>query len=110
VVAKAIAKSLSFGLYLDGVQVGFARVISDYVTYAYLADVYIEEPHRGKGLAQQLLRAVLAHPDLQGLRRWMLGTRDAHGLYRKAGFQEVANPGTWMEIIDPDVYLRGQDR
>ena len=106
-VAKAIRNSLPFGLYVDGRQIGFARVISDSVTYAYVADVYVEEEHRSKGLALKLMEAVRGHPDLRGLRRWMLGTKDAHGLYRKVGFQNVEIPERWMEISDPDVYTRG---
>lgn len=106
-LVKAIRKSLPFGLYLDGRQIGFARVISDGVTYAYVADVYVDEEHRSKGLALMLMQAVRAHPDLQGLRRWMLGTKDAHGLYHKVGFRNVEIPERWMEISDPDVYTRG---
>jgi GNAT superfamily N-acetyltransferase len=107
IVAEAIGNSLPFGLHLDGRQIGFARVISDYATYAYVADVYVEEEFRGQGLGLMLMQAVCAHPDLQGLRRWMLGTKDAHALYRKVGFQDVASPERWMEIADPDVYTRG---
>jgi GNAT superfamily N-acetyltransferase len=96
-VARSLEHSLSFGLYDDDGQAGFARVISDMTTYAYLADVYIEEHHRGKGLSKLLLGAVLSHPDLQGLRRWTLATRDAHELYRQIGFTELLFPERWME-------------
>src|SRR5262249_49356968 len=81
-LCRAIAGSLCFGVYKDGRQVAFARVISDRATFAYLCDVYVLEEHRGKGLAKWLMEAVTAHPDLQGLRRFVLVTRDAHGLYR----------------------------
>lgn len=103
-VARSIENSVPFGLYLDGEQVGFARVISDRASYAYLADVYVEEPHRGKGLSKLLLGAVMAHPELQGLRRWILGTRDAHGLYRRFGFTELQRPERWMEKAAPGLY------
>ena len=102
----AIANSLPFGVYRDGTQVGFARAISDYVTFAYLADVYIEESHRGRGLSKLLLDALLQHPQLQSLRRWMLGTRDAHGLYAQFGFIPLAEPARWMELPDPDAYTK----
>src|SRR5438093_12613276 len=82
-VKKAVAGSLCFGLYHRGAQVGFARVVSDRATFAYLADVYVLEAHRGKGLARWLVSTVLAHPELPGLRRWLLATRDTHGLYEK---------------------------
>ena len=105
VVARAIAGSLSFGLY-DGTggQVGFARVITDRATYAYVADVFVDEAQRGKGLGKLLMRAIMSHPDLQGLRRWSLATWDAHGLYRQFGFRELAHPERFMEIADADVY------
>lgn len=104
VVERSIANSLNFGLYDGQEQVGFARVVTDRATFAWIADVYVEEGHRGQGLGKLLMRAVMAHPDLQGLRRWMLGTRDAHGLYRQFGFAELAHPGNWMDRHDPDVY------
>src|SRR5881397_2633867 len=81
IIERAIANSLCFGIYKDKEQVGFARVISDYATFAYLADVFIIEDHRGRGLSRRLMEAIMAHPDLQGLRRWTLATRDAHELY-----------------------------
>ena len=91
-------------MYHQGRQVGFARVISDRATFAYLADVFILDAHRGRGLSKRLLAAIKAHPKLQGLRRWLLGTRDAHGLYRQFGFQAPSDPSIWMEIHDRDVY------
>lgn len=103
-VARSIEYSIPFGVHLNGEQVGFARVISDRASYAYLADVYIEEPFRGRGLSKTLMRAVMAHPELQGLRRWILGTRDAHGLYRQFGFTELQRPERWMEKADPTLY------
>jgi N-acetylglutamate synthase-like GNAT family acetyltransferase len=105
-VARAIENSLCFGVYNDGEQVGFARVISDFATYAYLADVFILEPYRERGLGKELIATVMAHPELQGLRRWSLGTRDAHGLYAQFGFTALDNPSRMMEIADPEVYLR----
>jgi len=81
---RAIARSLPFGLYKDGRQVGFARVVTDRATFAYLADVFVLDAERGQGLGRWLVEAILAHPGLQGLRRWLLGTRDAQGLYRKS--------------------------
>lgn len=105
-VQAAIAHSLPFGIYEGDRQVGFARVITDYTTFALLADVFVLEPWRGQGLSKWLVACVLAHPDLQGLRRWLLATRDAHGLYRQAGFQPLRAPDRWMEIHDPDLYTR----
>jgi GNAT superfamily N-acetyltransferase len=104
VVEQAIRNSLCFGVYRGAEQVGFARVVTDKATFAYLADVFILEPHRGKGLSKWLMQVVKEHKDLQGLRRFMLGTRDAHGLYRQFGFGELANPSRVMEILKPDVY------
>jgi N-acetylglutamate synthase-like GNAT family acetyltransferase len=101
---KAIENSLCFAV-LEGTQlVGFARLITDKATYAYLADVFIVESHRGKGLSKKLMDEIIVHPDLQGLRRMVLATRDAHGLYEKYGFTELANPQTFMELWAPDVY------
>ena len=104
-VERAIAHSLCFGVFREDAQVGFARVITDRATFAYLADVYLLEEHRGQGLARRLLQAVLAHPELQGLRRWLLVTRDAHPLYRQHGFEPVAHPDRMMEIHRQDAYL-----
>ena len=110
VVERAIAGSLCFGVYDGTAQVGFARVVTDRATFAYLADVYILDAHRGFGLAKRLIAAIRAHPELQGLRRWMLATRDAHGLYRQFGFTAAAHPDRLMEIVDPEVYRRGSPR
>ncbi len=104
VLERAIAHSLCFGLLCEGRQVGFARMITDRATFAYLADVYVLEAHRGKGLARRLVKTILAHPDLQGLRRMMLATRDAHGLYAKFDFQPLAAPQRFMELHRPQVY------
>lgn len=99
VVERAIANSLPFGLYApSGEQAGFARVVSDRATYAYLADVYVEAEHRGRGLGKLLVSCVLEHPDLQSLRRWALATADAHGLYRRYGFGPPSTPQTHMYI------------
>jgi GNAT superfamily N-acetyltransferase len=107
VLDRAIDHSLCFGAYRDGAQVGFARVISDHATFAYLADVFVLEAERGNGCAHQLLQAVLAHPHLQGLRRFALATRDAHALYARYGFAPLARPETFMERYHPDVYRAG---
>lgn len=106
IVERAIQGSLCFGVYLDARQVGFARVVTDQATFAYLADVFILEPHRGHGLAKQLIAYILDHKDLQGLRRFMLATRDAHGLYAQFGFTELGNPTSYMEVLRPNVYLQ----
>ncbi|KAF0813748.1 hypothetical protein IGB42_01427 [Andreprevotia sp. IGB-42] len=105
-VERAIANSLCFGVYEHDVQVGFARVITDSSTFAYLADVFIVDTHRGRGLAHWLVSVIRQHPDLQGLRRWLLMTRDAHSLYAPHGFSPLAAPEKAMEIADPDVYRR----
>ena len=98
---RAIANSLVFGLY-DGLkQIGLARVISDYAVFAYLCDVFIHEDYRAHGLGKWLLKTIHSHPDLQGLRRWTLATRDAHELYRQFGWDALANPEGWMEILQP---------
>jgi len=106
VVKKSIENSLCFGVYQQGQQVGFARVITDYATFAYLADVFILPNKRGKGLSKSLMEAIKAHPQLQGLRRWMLATSDAHGLYKKYGFESVTNPENLMVILDSNVYQK----
>jgi GNAT superfamily N-acetyltransferase len=103
-VEKSIENSLCFGIYEGKQQVGFARVISDFATFAYLADVFILEEYRGKGLSKALMEFIFKHPDLQNLRRWMLVTRDAHGVYRKFGFRNVQNPESYMELVNPNVY------
>ena len=103
-VARAIANSIPFSVLHRGRQVGFARVITDRATFAYLADVYVLEPYRGRGLARRLMDTVMAHPDLQGLRRFRLVTRDAHGLYRRYGFTDLADSSRHLERTDPAVY------
>jgi len=107
VVDRSIEHSLCFGLYEGERLVGFARVISDYATFGYLADVFVLESHRGRGLATWFMQIVMAHPDLQGLRRWMLVTADAHGLYRKVGFIEPRRPERLMEKLLADPYGAG---
>jgi GNAT superfamily N-acetyltransferase len=104
VVQRAIEGSLSFGVYRGSTQIGFGRVITDRATFAYIADVFIDEAYRGQGLGQWLMAAISEHPDLQGLRRWMLVTRDAHELYRKVGFRDLRNPASVMERHRPDIY------
>ena len=101
---RAIEHSLVFGLYKDQEQAGFARVITDFSTMAYLADVFILEPFQGQGLGVWLIETIVSHPDLQGLRRFLLATRDAHGLYGKVGFVPLNAPERWMEIWNPNVY------
>jgi GNAT superfamily N-acetyltransferase len=105
VVAKAIGGSLCFGLFDHERQIGFARVVTDRATFAYLCDVYVLEDHRGRGLAAWLMEAVIAHPHLQGLRRFVLATRDAHRLYEKFGFVPLARPEIFMEINRAGLYL-----
>jgi GNAT superfamily N-acetyltransferase len=109
IFAKALAHSINFGVYRAEEQVGFARVVTDRATYAYLADVFILEGHRGRGLSKWLMECILAHPELQGLRRWALVTRDAEGLYRRYGFGEAAPGAHYMERVDRDVYRRGRE-
>ncbi len=104
IVRRAIEHSLAFGVYADERQVGLARVITDYATYAYIADVFILDAFRGLGLGVWLMECVAEHPNLQGLRRWTLFTRDAHGLYEKTGFKPSAYPERLMERLDNDVY------
>ena len=106
VVARSVAGSLCFGLLEGEAQIGFARVITDRATFAYLADVFVLEPHRGQGLGVWLVECVMEHPELQGLRRWSLVTRDAHALYRRTGFTALAAADRWMEKTDADVYRR----
>lgn len=106
-VKRGIAGSLCVGVYhpVAG-QVGFTRVVTDRATFAYLCDVYVLEGHRGHGLGKWMMQAVMEHPDLQGLRRWMLVTKDAHALYRPFGFTAPAHPDRHMEIARPGLYLR----
>lgn len=105
-VARSLDHSLCFGLYREGTQVGFARVISDFATYAYLADVFVLPQHRGQGLSVWMVEIILGHPRLQGLRRFVLATRDAHGLYARFGFTAYPDPDRLMCRYDPDVYRR----
>ncbi len=105
VVAQSIQSSLCFGVYDgNGAQVGFARVISDFATIAYIGDVFVLETHRGHGLGKWLMQCIMQHPRLQNLRRWILTTRDAHGLYSQVGFTPVKFPERFMELHNPDVY------
>jgi GNAT superfamily N-acetyltransferase len=106
-VARAIANSLCFGVFWQGQQVGFARMVTDKTTFAYLCDVYVLEAHRGRGVSKQLMAHVMKYPDLQGLRRMMLATRDAHGLYAQFGFTPLSAPDRIMEVLKPDIYLSG---
>lgn len=111
-VRRSIEHSLAFSLWHEppggpAAQVGFARVISDRATFAYVGDVFVIESHRGRGLSKWLMRTVVEHPELQGLRRWCLLTRDAHRLYESVGFSKVAAPERWMERWDAEVYRRG---
>ena len=100
VVERSIARSLCFGLYApDGAQAGFARVVTDGATFAWIADVFVLDPHRGRGLGVWLMETVLAHPDLQGLRRIVLATKDAHELYERFGFVPLPTPERWMSVL-----------
>lgn len=105
-VQTAIQNSLCFGVYHNEKQVGFARVISDLATIAYLGDVYVLEAYRGKGLSKWLMETVMSFPGLQSLRRWILLTGDAHGLYRQFGWTEIADPTRWMEVHNKNVYSK----
>lgn len=107
VVERSLRGALCFGLFKGGAQVGLARVITDRATFAYLSDVYVLEEHRGQGLSKWLVQVILAHPDLQGLRRFVLATKDAHGLYEKFGFSRLAHPEMFLEIFRPNTYLPG---
>ena len=98
-VERSLAHSLVFGAYLGGRQVGFARVVSDRATFAWLCDVFVLEEARGRGISKRLMECVLAHPELQGLRRCSLATRDAHGLYRRYGFEPLGDPARYLEIL-----------
>ena len=100
----AIENSICFGVYEGERQIGFARVVSDQATFAYLGDVFILNEFRGRGLSKWLMETIVSHPDLQGLRRWLLATRDAHGLYSQFGFGPLRFPERWMERPAPDAY------
>ena len=103
-IEKAVQNSICVGAYVGTAQVGFARMVTDKATFAYLADVYVLQDHRGRGLSRRLVEALLGHPDLQGLRRIILATRDAHSLYEKFGFRALAAPDRFMEKHHPNVY------
>ena len=105
-VKKSVDNSLNFGLYYKDQQIGFARIISDFSTMAYLGDVYVIPEHRGKGLSKWMMQVIMSHPELQGLRRWMLLTADAHGLYKQFGWKEIANPDRYMEVHNKNVYQK----
>jgi len=108
-VKRSIDNSLCFGVYLDDTQIGFARVITDCATFAYLADVFIIPRYRSKGVSKKLMEFIKSHPGLQGLRKWMLATVDAHGLYKQFGFTEIAHPERLMEISTTNIYLQTQN-
>jgi GNAT superfamily N-acetyltransferase len=104
-VARSIEHSLCFGIYdSKGAQVGFARVVSDFATFAYLGDVFVLESHRGRGLSKWMMECIMKHCALENLRRWILATRDAHGLYAQYGFEPLNRPERYMELHCPDVY------
>ncbi|MBS1798133.1 MAG: GNAT family N-acetyltransferase [Acidobacteria bacterium] len=100
----AIKNSLPFGVYTGENLIGFARVVTDYATFAYLGDVFILTEYRGRGLSKWLMEAIVGHPELQGFRRWILATKDAHLLYEKFGFHSLVHPERWMEKPAPDAY------
>lgn len=102
-VQRALDNSFNFGLYKGDQQIGFARVVTDFATFAWVADVFVLEEHRGHGLAKWLMETILAHPQLQQFRRWVLATKDAHDLYRRFGFHELKKPERWMERPDPNM-------
>ena len=103
VVERSIDNSLSFGVYKGNDQVGFARVVTDYATFAWIADVFVLPEHRGQGLSKWLMDVMLSHTQLQGFRRWVLATKDAHGLYERYGFIPLHRPERWMERPDPNM-------
>ncbi|MBI4356510.1 MAG: GNAT family N-acetyltransferase [Gammaproteobacteria bacterium] len=107
-VEKSIQNSLCFGAYhaASGTLVGFGRVVSDFATFAYLGDVFVLSEHRGRGISKFLMQCIMKHPELQGLRRFCLGTKDAHTLYQRFGFKVVKEPNNWMEINVEDIYLQ----
>ncbi len=107
-VERSVRNSLCFGLYYESGQIGFARVVTDFATFAYLADVFVMAAFRGQGLSKRMMESIIAHPGLQGLRRWMLATADAHGLYKQYGFTPLGIPERWMEKHHPDVYKKIQ--
>jgi GNAT superfamily N-acetyltransferase len=102
-VRRSLDNSINFGLYKNDQQIGFGRVVTDYATFAWIADVFVLSEHRGRGLSQWLMEVILAHPELQGFRRWVLSTRDAHSLYARFGFIPLHRPERWMERPDPNM-------
>jgi GNAT superfamily N-acetyltransferase len=103
VVERSIHNSLPFGIYHGNDQVGFARIVTDLATFAWIADVFVLPEHRGRGLSKWLMEVIISHPDLQGFRRWVLSTKDAHGLYEQFGFIPLHRPERWMERPDPNM-------
>src|SRR5258706_2642194 len=99
-IERSIQHSLNFGVYDNGKQIGFARVVTDYAVFGYLCDVFIHEDYRSRALGKWMMESIMSHPELQGLRRWCLLTRDAHGLYSQFGFVELGDPSRWMEKFD----------
>jgi GNAT superfamily N-acetyltransferase len=106
---RSIRNSLTFGVYRKDEQVGFAKVVTDYATFAYVGDVFVLPTYRGRGLSRWLLEVIVAHPELQGLRRWLLASRDAQSLYRKVGFQPLTDTGRWLQLWDPNSYKNHED-
>ncbi len=104
IIQKSIEGALCFAVLHGSRQVGFARVITDKATFGYLSDVFILEEYRGKGLSKWLMEIILGHPELQNFRRFLLSTRDAHGLYRQFGFKDLVSPENWMQVYNPEVY------
>lgn len=104
VFRTSVQNALCFGIYENGRQAGFARVITDRATFGYIGDVFILDAYRGRGLSKWLMQCILEHPELQGFRRWILATADAHGLYAQSGFNPLAKPDRWMELHNPNVY------
>jgi len=101
VAEKSLRNSLVFGAYDGAELIGLTRVVTDYATFAWLCDVIVDERYRGRGIGKALVEAALTHPELKGMRRWILATRDAHALYRRFGFTELAGPERWLELYDP---------
>jgi GNAT superfamily N-acetyltransferase len=104
IVRRSLEHSINFSILHGTTLAGFGRVVTDRATFGYVGDVFVLEGHRGNGLSKWLMECMLAHPELQGLRRWVLLTRDAHGLYRRYGFEPLARPERYMERHAPDVY------
>jgi GNAT superfamily N-acetyltransferase len=109
IVERSLANSFCFGLFHESQQVGFARFVTDRATFAWLGDVFVIDAHRGQGLGKWMVETLLTHPDLQGLRRILLGTRDAHGLYAQYGFTPLADPSRFLEIHRPNLFVRDPD-